>query len=69
MGGGTFDVSLLSIDDGIFEVKVLQVIHILEVKILILKWLIILYRNLEENIGKILLLISGQCRLRTACER
>ena len=39
-GGGTFDVSVLSIDDGIFEVKAQQVIHTWEVKILIIEWLI-----------------------------
>ena len=39
LGGGTFDVSLLSIDDGVFEVKSTpREIHTWEEKILITDW-------------------------------
>ena len=50
LGGGTFDVSLLSIDDGVFEVKSTAGDTHLEVKILIIDLLIILLKNLKENI-------------------
>ena len=45
LGGGTFDVSLLSIDDGIFEVKATAGDTHLGGKILIIVWLTILQRN------------------------
>jgi L1 cell adhesion molecule like protein len=52
LGGGTFDVSLLQIDDGFFEVKATGGILTWEEKILITEWLTSLFKNSRRNIRK-----------------
>ena len=59
LGGGTFDVSLLTIEEGIFEVKSTAVVtRIWVMKILLTGWLITLFRSLRGRIKRILVKIQ-----------
>merc|ERR1712080_59365 len=53
LGGGTFDVSILSIDDGIFEGSQLLETHILEERTSITGWLITLSMSSRGNTRRI----------------
>ena len=69
-GGGTFDLSILNIDDGFLRFFPLLVIHILVVRILIIFWLITFAENLKNKYKKDLRKSDRAVRrLRTACEK
>merc|ERR1712146_378674 len=52
LGGGTFDVSILTIEEGIFEVKELLATPTLVAKTLTTAWLTTLHRSSSASIAK-----------------